>query len=188
MADSVGLALLVVLDTLAPAERLAFVLHEMFALPFDEIATIVSRSPAAARQLASRARRRIRAAKTDTRGLTPQREVVDAFLGALRTGDFQGLMAVLDPGLVVRSDFGPPGVPREIRGAEVWARGAVTAARLARFAQPALINGAVGLVFAPRGQLQRAIRLTIEHGRIAQLQIIADSASLRELEISVLSD
>src|SRR5687767_13337168 len=156
MADSVGLALLVILDTLAPAERLAFVLHDMFALPFEEIASIVGRSPAAARQLASRARRRVRGAAMVPRAdLTRQREVVDAFLAALRGGDFDGLVAVLDPDVVIRADAAAarPGAPSEVRGARAWARQAIAFSQGARSARPALVNGAVGVVVAPRGRL-----------------------------------
>src|SRR5215204_3852205 len=155
LADSVGLALLVVLNTLRPAERVAFVLHDVFALPFDEIAPIVGRTPAAARQLASRARRRVQGGETiPDSDLKSQRVVVDAFLAALRAGDFEGLLSVLDSEVVVRVDAaaGASGAPREIRGARSWARGAVAFSRLARFAQPALVNGAVGLVLASGGR------------------------------------
>ena len=124
LADSVGLALLVVLDRLTPAERLAFVLHDMFAVPFEEIAPIVGRSAEATRQLASRARRRVRGGGAPDPDLVRQREVVDAFIAALRAGDFEGLLAVLDPDLVVRADMPVPGAPSEIRGAAVWAKGA----------------------------------------------------------------
>ena len=161
LADSVGLALLVVLETLAPAERLAFVLHDMFAVPFDEIAPIVGRSPTAARQLASRARRRVQGAATvPDADLTRQREVVDAFLAAARGGDFDALLAVLDPDVVLRADRAavPPGASREVRGAAAVAKqgGHVGGARAA---QPALVNGAVGVVVAPRGRLADGPRL-----------------------------
>ena len=176
LADSVGLALLVVLDRLTPAERLAFVLHDMFALPFDEIAPIVGRSPAAARQLASRARRRVQgAAAVPDADLTRQREVVAAFLAALRGADFDGLLAMLDPDVVVRAD-GPPGAPREVRGARTWAKGALAFSRHARFARPALVNGAVGVVMAPRGRLVRALSFTITRGKIVQIDVIAPRA------------
>ena len=168
LADSVGLALLVVLDRLTPAERLAFVLHDMFALPFEEIAAIVGRSTTATRQLASRARRRVRggAAAPDP-DLIRQREVVGAFLAALRGGDFEGLLAVLDPDLVVRADVpAPSGAPAEIRGAAVWAKQAIAFGQLARLARLALVNGAVGIVMAPRGRLFRVVRLTIANGKI----------------------
>src|SRR5262247_2580074 len=163
LADSVGLALLVVLDRLTPAERLAFVLHDMFAVPFEEIAPIVGRTTEAARQLASRARRHVRGAAAPDADLVRQREVVDAFMGALRAGDFEGLMAVLDPDLVVRTDM--TGAPSEVRGAAAWARGAVAYGQLARLTRPALVDGTVGLVVAPSGRLVRTLRFTIAHGR-----------------------
>ena len=164
LADSVGVALLVVLDTLAPAERLAFVLHDMFAVPFEDIAEITGRSSTAVRQLASRARRRVRGggsgkASTSSAG---DRAVVDAFLAALRAGDIEGLVAVLDPDVVVRIDaFGGAarGVAREVHGARTWAQGAVAFSRFARFVQPALVDGTVGLVLAPGGHLQRRLAL-----------------------------
>jgi RNA polymerase sigma-70 factor, ECF subfamily len=191
LADSVGLALLVVLDTLAPAERLAFVLHDMFAVPFEEIAGIVGRSPDAARQLASRARRRVRGASPAAGSDLPrQREVVDAFLAALRSGDFEGLLTVLDPDVVVRLDpgAGAPGAPTEIRGARNWARGAIEFSRGARFAQAAIVNGAVGVIVAPRGRLFRALSFTFENGTIAGVDIIADRARLAALEVAVLDE
>lgn len=190
LAESVGLALLVVLETLTPAERVAFVLHDVFDLPFDEIAPIVGRTPAAARQLASRARRRVRGKGAPDSELRSQRAVVNAFLAALRAGDFGGLLAVLDPDVVVRLDAaaGAPGAPREIRGAQNWAMGAVAFSRLARFVQPALVNGAVGLIFAPRGHLSRALSFTIAHGKIVQVEVIADSERLRQLDLAVLHD
>jgi RNA polymerase sigma-70 factor (ECF subfamily) len=186
MADSVGLALLVVLDTLAPAERLAFVLHDMFAVPFDEIGTIVGRSPTAARQLASRARRRVRGApEASDADLSGQREVVDAFLAAARAGDFDGLLAVLDPEVVVRSDraVGPAGAAREVRGAEIVARRARGGAQAA---QPALVNGTVGAVVAPRGRLVMVLVFTIAHGKIVAIDAIADPDRLRQLDLAVL--
>jgi RNA polymerase sigma-70 factor (ECF subfamily) len=188
LADSVGLALLVVLDTLTPAERLAFVLHDLFAVSFDDIASIVGRSPAAVRQLASRARRRVQGAPAPEADLASQRQVVDAFLAALRGGDFDGLLAVLDPDLLVRADMGPGRELREIRGAQNWARGALAFAQALQFAQPALVGGSVGIVFAPRGRLSRALRFTIEAGKIARVDVIADPERLRELEVAVLSD
>ena len=190
LADSVGLALLVVLDTLTPAERLAFVLHDMFDLPFDEIGPIVGRSPTAARQLASRARRRVqgRATAPDA-DLTGQREVVDAFLAALRGGDFEGLVAVLDPDVVVRADrAAAPPSGTEIRGARTWAKGAIAFSRAVRFAQPALVNGTVGLVLAPAGRLSRVLSFTIERGKIVQVDVIADPERLHQLDLAVLSD
>jgi RNA polymerase sigma factor (sigma-70 family) len=189
LADSVGVALLVVLDTLSPAERVAFVLHDVFDLPFDEIAPIVDRTPDAARQLASRARRRVRGGEiTSNSDLKSQRVVVDAFLAALRAGDFEGLLAVLDPDVVVRMDAAP-GAPREFRGAANWARGATAAfSRFARFVQPAVVNGTVGLVFAPGGKLSRALTFTVANGKIAQVEIITDRDRLQQLDLSVLDD
>lgn len=191
VADSVGLALLVVLDTLDPAERLALVLHDMFDLSFDEIAPIVGRSPAAARQLASRARRRVRgAAAVPDADFTGQREVVDAFLAALRAGDFEALVAVLDPDVVFRADAvsAGPGAPREIRGARNWAKGALAFARAARFAQPALVNGAVGIVMVRRGRLLRALRFTFAGGKIAEAEAIGERERLHQLDLAVLPD
>jgi len=189
LADSVGVALLVVLDTLSPAERVAFVLHDVFDLPFDEIAPIVDRTPDAARQLASRARRRVRGGEiTSNSDLRSQRVVVNAFVAALRAGDFEGLLAVLDPDVVVRMDAAP-GAPREFRGAANWARGATAAfSRFARFVEPALVNGTVGLVFAPGGKLSRALRFTVANGKIAQVEIITDRDRLQQLDLSVLDD
>lgn len=189
LADSVGLALLVLLDTLTPSERVAFVLHDVFDLSFDEIARIVERTPAAARQLASRARRRVRGVSTtDDSKLKSQRVVVDAFLAALRAGDFEGLLAVLDPDVVVRADTGVPGTPREIRGAQNWARGAIAFSRLARFVQPAIVNGEVGLVFARGGRLLRALSFKIAHGKIVQFEVITDPARLHQLDLAVLEE
>jgi RNA polymerase sigma-70 factor (ECF subfamily) len=183
MADSVGLALLVVLDKLTPAERLAFVLHDMFAVPFEEIAPIVNRSPEATRQLASRARRRVRGGGTPDPDLVRQREVVDAFIAALRAGDFEGLLAVLDPDLVVRADMS--GAPTEIRGAAVWAKGAVSYGHMARLTQPALVDGAIGVVVAPQGRLVRALRFTIANGKITGIEVIGNPARLGELDVSI---
>ena len=186
LADSVGLALLVVLDRLTPAERLAFVLHDMFAVSFEEIALIVGRSAEATRQLASRARRRVRGgAGASEPDLVRQREVVDAFLTALRGGDFEGLLAVLDPGLVVRTDLtAPSGSPAEVRGAAVWAKQAVAFGHLARLVRPALVNGAIGLVMAPRGRLSRALTFKIANGKIIEIEVIGDPARLGELDVS----
>jgi RNA polymerase sigma factor (sigma-70 family) len=196
LADAVGSALLVVLDRLTPAERFAFVLHDMFDVPFEEIAEIMGRSPVAARQLASRARRRVHGAgKVPGATHIGHRAVVDAFLAALRAGDFEGLIAVLDPDVLVRVDeaCARPGAPREIRGARAWAKGAIAWGKAAvgfeqamRFAQPALVDGEVGLVLAPGGHLQRVLKFTIDNGKIAQVEIIADSARLAKLEIRVL--
>jgi RNA polymerase sigma-70 factor (ECF subfamily) len=191
LADSVGLALLVVLDTLAPAERVAFVLHDVFDVSFEEIGGIVGRTPAAARQLASRARRRVRGEETvPASELQSQRVVVDAFLAALRAGDFAGLLAVLDPDVVVHlgPGAGAPGAPRELRGAENWARGAVAFSHLARNVQPALIDGAVGLVFVAGGRLTRALTFTIANGKIVEAHITADPAELQQLDVAVLSE
>lgn len=184
LADSVGLALLVVLDRLTPAERLAFVLHDMFAVPFEEIASIVGRSPEAARQLASRARRRVRSGGAPDPDLPRQREVVEAFIAALRAGDFEGLLAVLDPNLVVRADM--PGAPGEVRGAAVWAKGAVAYGHLARLTQPALVDGAIGVVVAPQGRLVRALRFTIADGKITEIEVIGNPARLGKLDVSSL--
>src|SRR5918912_1076812 len=191
LADSVGLALLVILETLAPAERLAFVLHDMFAVPFDETAPIVGRSPTAARQLASRARRGVRgAAPVPDADLTRQREVVDAFLAASRDGDFDALLAVLDPDVVLRADSGavPAGTSREVRGAAAVAEQALTFSRLARFAQPALVNGAAGLVTAPGGKPYAVMGFTVRRGKIVEIDILADPARLRQLDLAVLDD
>ena len=189
LADSVGLALLVVLETLTPAERLAFVLHDMFAVPFDEIAPIVERSPAAARQLASRARRRVQgAAPEPDADLDRQREVVDAFLAASRGGDFEALVAVLDPDIVLRADGGTlrPGATTELRGARAVAGQARRYAALARFARPALVNGAPGAVVAPGGRPYAVIGFTVRGGRIVEMDILADPERLRELDLAVL--
>jgi RNA polymerase sigma factor (sigma-70 family) len=191
LADSVGLALLVVLETLVPAERLAFVLHDMFDVSFDEIASIVGRSPAAARQLASRARRRVQgAAAVPEADLSRQREVVDAFLAALRGGDFDGLLAVLDPDLVVRADPAAvaPGASSEVHGAQAWAKGALAFSRGARFARPALVNGAVGVIVAPRGRLFRVLSFTFTRGKISRIDVVADPARLSQLALAVLND
>jgi RNA polymerase sigma factor (sigma-70 family) len=184
LADSVGLALLVVLETLTPPERLAFVLHDMFAVPFDEIAPVVGRSPAAARQLASRARRRVRgAAPAPDADLARQREVVDAFLAAARGGDFDELLTLLDPDVVLRVDRGAvrPGV--EVRGAQAVLEQASTYAGGARFARPALVNGAAGLVVAPRGRPVAVVGFTVANGKIAEIDVLADRARLRDLDL-----
>jgi len=187
MADSVGLALLVVLDTLSPAERVAFVLHDVFDLSFEEIAPIVGRTEAATRQLASRARRRVRTGETEPAPLLQsQRVVVDAFLTALRAGDFEGLLAVLDPDVVVRADAAAVagGGRAEIHGARNWARGAVAFSRLARFVELAIIDGKVGLVMAPGGRLSRVLTFTVTNDKIVEAQIIADPVRLQQLQIS----
>jgi len=178
LADSVGLALLVVLDTLAPAERLAFVLHDMFAVPFEEIAAIVDRSPAAARQLASRARRRVRdpAAVPDA-DLARQRKAVDAFLAAARDGDLAALVAVLDPDVLLRAEVGA-GPLIQFRGASRAAEQAMSFAGRAGFARPALVNGAAGLVAARGGRLIAVLGFTVVHGRIVEIDILADPTRL----------
>ena len=178
------------LETLDPAERLAFVLHDMFDLPFEEIASIVGRTPAAARQLASRARRRVRGrSELDAGRLTRQREAVDAFIAALRAGDIERLVAVLDPDVVFRADVpGRPGAPAEVRGARDWAKGAVAYAQLGRSMQPALVNGNVGLVYAPRGHLQRALVFEFDDAsRIREAHIVSEPAGLAALEIAALA-
>jgi RNA polymerase sigma-70 factor, ECF subfamily len=190
LADSVGLAMLVVLDNLAPAERLAFVLHDMFAVPFDEIAPIVERSPDAARQLASRARRRVRgSAPVPDPDLDRQREVVDAFLAAARDGDFDALVAVLDPDVVLRADRGParPGSV-EVHGAEEVARRALSYARLAPAARPALVNGAAGFVVAPGGRPFAVVGFTVTDGKVVEIDLLADRERLRALDLRVLDD
>jgi RNA polymerase sigma factor (sigma-70 family) len=187
LADSVGLALLVVLEALTPAERLAFVLHDMFAVPFDEIAPIVGRSPTAARQLASRARRRVRAAPAPDVDLARQREVVDAFLAAARDGAFDALVALLDPDVVMRVDR-DSGAPREFRGAPSVAEQVLTFARGAQFARPALVNGAAGFVVAPRGRPVAVAGFTVAGGRIVAMDVLADPARLRELDLTVLDE
>ena len=186
LAESVGLALLVVLDTLAPAERLAFVLHDMFAVPFDEIAPIVGRSPAAARQLASRARRRVKGAAADAEAdVTRQREVVDAFLAASRGGDLGALLAVLDPDIVVRADEAAVqlGAAREVHGA-------VGVAEFffgrARGAQPALVNGVPGLVWAPGGRPKVAFAFTVTEGRVVEIHVHADPDRLDPSVLEIL--
>jgi RNA polymerase sigma factor (sigma-70 family) len=191
LADSVGLALLVVLDTLAPAERLAFVLHDMFAVPFDEIAPMVGRSPTAARQLASRARRRVQGeAPAPDPDLGRQREVVDAFFAAARGGDFDALVAVLDPDVVLRSDGGTarPSATVVVRGARRVAERAMTFARLAPFVRPALINGAAGVVVAPHGRPVSILAFTVRGGKIVAISALADPTRLRQLDLTMLDD
>jgi len=185
LADSVGLALLVVLDALAPAERLAFVLHDMFAVPFDEIAPIVERSPAATRQLASRARRRVQGATPfPDADLSNQREVVDAFLAASREGDFEALIAVLDPDVVLRADGGAARGSQLVRGAPAVAKQTVTFLRSAPGeARPALINGAAGVVFASRGRPSSLVGFTIRRGRIVEINVLADPTRLQQLDL-----
>jgi RNA polymerase sigma-70 factor, ECF subfamily len=190
LAEGVGLALLVVLDTLAPAERLAFVLHDMFAIPFEEIAPIVGRSPAAARQLASRARRRVQgAAPVPDPDLARQRAVVDAFFAAARAGDFAALLGVLDPEVVVRADAGavPVGASRVFRGAAAVAEQALSFARgRGRLLQPVLVNGAAGAVVAPHRRLVAVMAFTVRGGKIVDIEVVADPQRLRRLDLAVL--
>jgi RNA polymerase sigma-70 factor (ECF subfamily) len=189
LADSVGLALLVVLDALGPAERLAFVLHDMFAVPFEEVGTVVGRSPAAARQLASRARRRVQGTTAVPRSdLARQREVVEAFLAASRHGDFDALVAVLDPEVVLRADETAiaQGAASPLRGSAAIANASLV--HRARLARTALVNGDVGVVVAPLGRLLLVLRPTVREGRIVAIEITADPASLRQLEIAVVED
>ena len=189
LSDSVGLALLVVLETLTPAERLAFVLHDMFSVPFEEIAPIVERSPEAARQLASRARRRVRgAAPVPDADLTAQWEVVEAFLAAARDGDFDALVAVLDPDIVLREDWGS-GTILEVRGAHNVARQARAASqRGGLVGRPALINGAPGWVSVLDGELYAIAALTTQNGRITTMDILLDPARLARLDLTGLFD
>src|SRR5256885_1743015 len=187
LADSVGLALLVVLETLTPAERVAFVLHDVFALPFDEIAPIVGRSPTAARQLASRARRRVQgAAAVPDADLPRQRAVVDAFLAAARGGDFEALLAGPGPDRPLRAGRGavPAGAPREVRGAQAVAGQALIGSQLAGFARPALVNGAAGIVaFDPRGRPWSVMAFTVRRGKIVAIDVLADPARLSRLDL-----
>lgn len=190
LADSVSRALLVVLERLAPAERIAFVLHDMFGVPFDEIASIVGRSPVSAKKLASRARQRVRGTSTvPSADLAWHRQVVDAFLAASRGRDINGLLAVLDPSVVRRADRValPSGAPTEIRGAQAVAEEALVLSRHAQFAEPALVNGALGIVVAPRGQLLLALTITIKDGKIAEYDVIGDPARLHQLDLAVLN-
>ena len=184
LADSVGLALLVVLETLTPAERLAYVLHDMFSVPFDEIGAILERSPDAARQLASRGRRRIRGAETTPDAdAAAQQEVVEAFLAAARDGDFDALVAVLDPDIVVREDRGS-GTIVEVHGAENVARRAMAVSQLGLVARPALINGAAGWVSLLDGEVFAIAALTLQNGRITTMDILLDPARLARLDLT----
>jgi RNA polymerase sigma factor (sigma-70 family) len=191
LADSVGLALLVVLDTLTPAERLAFVLHDMFDLSFSEIAPIVDRSPTAARQLASRARRRVKGATPGpVADLARQRRVVDAYLAATRAGDFRALVELLHPDVVLRADAAavPTGAPTRLQGASTVAAGALASSRRAQFAQLALVNGAVGLVMATGGRLVLVLEFTSTGGTITGIDVVADPDRLRSTTVAVLDD
>ena len=201
LADSVGVALLVVLDTLTPAERLAFVLHDLFDMRFDDIGAIVGRSPDAAKQLASRARRRVRgSAPPMDAGRKRQHDVVSAFVRAVQAGDLEGLLAVLDPEAVLHIDAAarvdgvvrvdaPPeeaGMPRELKGAGTWARQMLALSRGLRSVEPAVINGSVGLLLAPRGRLLRVLTFSFANDRITRIDAIGDRTRMRELDIAVL--
>jgi RNA polymerase sigma-70 factor (ECF subfamily) len=189
LADSVGYATLVVLGRLNPAERIAFVLHDLFDFPFEEIARITGRSPEAARQLASRARRRVRGVSTLPEGERAQQQtLVEKFLAALRLGDATKLLEVLDPAFAVHADAAaaPAGVPTDIRGAEAWAKQAIRAARGARLARPAMVEGSVGLIVAPRGRLFRVLRFTFANGRIIAMEVIGNPERLSAIEVGVL--
>jgi len=189
LADSVGLALLVVLETLGPAERLAFVLHDMFGVPFEEIAPIVGRTPTAARQLASRARRRVRgAAPAPDPDIARQRQVVDAFIAAARDGDFEGLLRVLDPDVVFRVDQGAlPGASRVVRGAPDVAEQVLRFGRgFAGLARPVLVNGTAGAVVMPKGRVAAVAGFTVAGGRIVEVDILADPRRLRALDVTFL--
>ncbi len=193
LADSVGLALLVVLDTLTPAERLAFVLHDMFAVPFTEVADVLGRSPDATRQLASRARRRVRGAPSPDHAadVARQREVAGAFLAAARGGDLSALVALLDSDVTLTADAAavPAGRPAVLHGAEMVATGAIAAAARAGESRLALVDGAVGIVFAPAGHLRIVLALTISDARqITAIDVIADPDRLRRLRLAVLPD
>ncbi len=191
VADSVGLALLVVLETLTPAERLAFVLHDTFGLPFDEIAPIVDRTPAAARKLASRARQRVQGAPTvPDADRSRQRAVVDAFRAAARDGDFDALVALLDPDVVLRAEGGPavPGGRQEIRGAVAVATQASRYAALNQFARPVLVNGAPGFLVAPKGKPFAILGFTVVDDKIVEIDILADPDRLQALDLTALAD
>jgi RNA polymerase sigma factor (sigma-70 family) len=192
LADSVGFAMLVVLDRLSPAERVAFVLHDLFDVSFEDIARIAGRSPEATRQLASRARRRVRGAtELGASELAEHRTLVDRFLDALRRGDVAAVVTMLAPDFAVQADavVAATGVvPAGIHGAEAWAREAVRSARGAVFARPALVEGEVGVMIAPHGKLFRVLRLAFREGRIAQIEVIGDPQRLQALDLAVLSD
>jgi RNA polymerase sigma factor (sigma-70 family) len=186
LADSVGLALLVVLDTLSPAERLAFVLHDVFAVPFEQIGPVLDRSPAAAKQLASRARHRLRGATAPASDPVRQREVAEAFLAASRGDDFEGLLAVLDPAVVLRADAGagPLGPSRLVQGAPEVVAQARRFAHLARFAHLVLVNGTPGFLVAPDGQPLALIGLAVRDGKITEIDILADPERLSRLDLT----
>jgi RNA polymerase sigma factor (sigma-70 family) len=186
LADSVGPALMVVLDTLAPAERLAFVLHDIFAVPFGEIAPILDRSPAATRQLASRARRRVQGATPSEHvDLAHQRRIADAFLAALREGDFDALVAELDPDVLLRDDGAAlPAGAAVMRGARAVGAYALNYSGSARFVQPALVDGAVGLAIVPQGRLMGALGFAYGHGKITEIEMISDPEHLRHVDLA----
>ncbi|MFI1466237.1 RNA polymerase sigma factor SigJ [Streptomyces wuyuanensis] len=191
ITDSVGLAMLVVLDTLAPAERLAFVLHDMFAVPFDEIAPIVDRAPAATRQLASRARRRVQGAgPAPDRDVARQREVVEAFVAASRGGDFEALVALLDPDITLRVDGGvlARNLSKVVQGAKSVAGQALMYQRFAPLARLVLVNGTVGTLTAPEGEARSVMSFTVADGRVVRIDILADPERLALLDISGLDD
>ena len=185
LADSVGLALLVVLETLSPAERLAFVLHDVFAVPFEQIAQILDRSPAAAKQLASRARRRVHGAPAPDHDFARQRALIDAFVSASRDGDFAALLAMLDPDVVLRADAGsgPLGPSRLVRGASEVASRVLQYARFARFARPVLVNGTPGLVAAPGGRVIAVMSITAHAGRVTEINVLADPERIQGLDL-----
>ena len=186
LADSVGLALLVVLETLSPPERLAFVLHDMFAVPFDEIGAIVDRTPEATRQLASRARRRVRSGNAvPDADMAAQRAVVDAFLAASRDGDFDGLIAVLDPDVVLHADTGPE--PREVRGAAAVAAQAKSFSQIGLVVRPALVNGVAGAVATRDGELFSIGAATVRGGKIVRLDFVTDPERLRHVDVTILN-
>ncbi|WP_457034177.1 RNA polymerase sigma factor SigJ [Kitasatospora sp. P5_F3] len=190
LADSVGLAMLVVLDTLPPAERVAFVLHDMFAVPFESIAPIVDREPAATRQLASRARRRVQGAAVPETDLGRQRVVVEAFMAASRAGDFESLLAVLDPDVVLRADTGAGGLAgasRLIRGAQAVANQALMFSAMAPYSRLALVNGAVGLVGVPEDRAYSVMGVTVRDGRIAEINLLVDPDRLAGIDVSFLT-
>lgn len=186
LGESVGLALHVVLEALSPAERVAFVLHDMFAVPFDDIAPIVDRTPAAARKLASRARRRVEEAPAPDPDLDRQREVVDAFLAASREGDFDALVAVLDPEVVLRVDGGPGGVSRMVRGADDVARGALAFSKFAPHQRVVLVNGVVGVLTAPQGKAFSLTGFTVTDGKVVAMDILADPERLGRIDLTEL--
>ncbi|WP_206786984.1 sigma-70 family RNA polymerase sigma factor [Amycolatopsis sp. MtRt-6] len=188
LADSVGRALLVVLDALGPAERVAFVLHDMFAVPFDEIAPMIGKTPAATRQLASRARRRVKGGETADADLPRRRKVVEAFLAASRGGDFEALLALLDPDVVLRADrfAGPSPAPIVLHGVESVRRGAILASERARASELALVDGTPGLLMVREGRLAVVLKFQVDADRITGIEVIADPERLAALDLAVL--